>query len=409
MKMSELVATKTILAANALQSVERAVADLRRGACVLVYTSDGFAALVQSAETLCDASLAQLRSLTSESASGTDTSPRLLLTARRAAAIGFEEARALIPVGGVFALSLDNDAIEASAIQSLADPTDEPGYDVEVLRPRVTMAPAALSESAIDLAKLARLLPAAVIAQVAIGTSTPATAVAANSQTVPVQVINDWAAQRDLLTVAGQDIADYRLGAAQALTKVAAAKIPLDHAENTKVVAFRPNDGGIEHLALIIGDPDPATPVLARMHSECFTGDLLGSLRCDCGDQLRGAIRTMGEAGSGILLYLSQEGRGIGLINKLRAYELQDRGADTAEANEQLGFDADERIYLPAAEMLRQLGFKRIKLLTNNPQKVTALARCGISIEERVAHHFPSNGHNQFYLETKAARFGHYL
>jgi GTP cyclohydrolase II len=117
----------------------------------------------------------------------------------------------------------------------------------------------------------------------------------------------------------------------------------------------------------------------------------------------------MGEAGSGILLYLSQEGRGIGLINKLRAYELQDRGADTAEANEQLGFDADERIYLPAAEMLRQLGFKRIRLITNNPQKVTALARCGISVEDRVAHHFPSNGHNQFYLETKAARFGHYL
>ena len=232
---------------------------------------------------------------------------------------------------------------------------------------------------------------------------------AANSQGLPIQVIKDWAARHDLLTVSVPDISDYRLEAAQALTKVAGARIPLDHAENTRVVAFRPNDGGIEHLAIIIGDPDPSVPVLARMHSECFTGDLLGSLRCDCGDQLRGAIRTMGETGSGILLYLSQEGRGIGLINKLRAYELQDRGADTAEANEQLGFDADERIYLPAAEMLRQLGFKRVRLLTNNPQKVTALARCGITVEDRVAHHFPSNGHNRFYLETKATRFGHYL
>lgn len=407
MKMSELVAQKTSLAANALQSVDRAIADLRRGACVLVYTSDGFTALVQSAETLCDATLAQLRSLTADSTGSIDTTPRLLLTARRAAAVGFDEARALIPVSGVFALSLDSDAIGASTIQSLADPTDEPGYDVEVLRPRVTPAPAALSESAIDLTKLARLLPAAILAQVAIGTSGAGSA--ANSQALPVEVIRNWARQQDLLSVAVQDIADYRLGAAQALTKVAAARIPLDHAENTRVVAFRPSDGGIEHLALIIGEPDPATPVLVRMHSECFTGDLLGSLRCDCGDQLRGAIRTMGEAGSGILLYLSQEGRGIGLINKLRAYELQDRGADTAEANEQLGFDADERIYLPAAEMLRQLGFKRIRLLTNNPQKVSALARCGISIEDRVAHHFPSNGHNQFYLETKAARFGHYL
>ncbi len=403
-KMSELVAKKPALAANALQSVDRAIADLRRGACVLVYTSDGFTALVQSAETLCDETLSQLRSLTSASTGTIDTTPRLLLTARRAAAVGFEEARSLIPVSGVFALSLDNDAIEASTIQSLADPTDEPDYDVEVLRPRVTPAPAALSESAIDLTKLARLLPAAIIAQVAIGTTT-----AVNDQAVPAEFIRDWARQQDLLSVAVQDIADYRFSAARALTKVAAARIPLDHAENTRVVAFRPNDGGIEHLALVIGEPDPAAPVLVRMHSECFTGDLLGSLRCDCGDQLRGAIRTMGEAGSGILLYLSQEGRGIGLINKLRAYELQDRGADTAEANEQLGFDADERIYLPAAEILRQLGFKRVKLLTNNPEKVSALSRFGISVEDRVAHHFPSNGHNQFYLETKATRFGHYL
>ncbi len=402
--MSELVASKSSLAANALQSVERAVADLRRGACVLVYTSDGFAALVQSAETLCDATLAQLRALTSGAGGPAETAPQLLLTARRAAAIGFEEAQALIPVNGVFALTLGDERIEASTIQSLADPTDEPGYDVEVLRPRAAKAPPALSESAIDLAKLARLLPAAILARV-----TLASGGAANSQNLPLQMIKDWAAAHDLLSVAVQDIADYRLEAARALTKVAGARIPLAHAENTRVVAFRPNDGGIEHLALIIGDPDPSSPVLARMHSECFTGDLLGSLRCDCGDQLRGAIRTMGEAGSGILLYLSQEGRGIGLINKLRAYELQDRGADTAEANEQLGFDADERIYLPAAEMLRQLGFKRVRLLTNNPQKVTALARCGISVEERVAHHFPSNGHNRFYLETKATRFGHYL
>ncbi len=406
--MSESVAEKTILAANALQSVERAIADLRRGACVLVYTSDGQTALVQSAETLCDATLAQLRALTSESTGSTDTTPRLLLTARRATAVGFEEARGLIATSGVFALSLNDEGIEARTIQSLADPTDEPGYDVERLRPRVTPAPAALSGSAIDLTKLARLLPAAIIAQVSPATGTAATR-AANSQNLPAEAIQDWARQRDLLSVAAEDIAGYRLGAAKALIKVAGAKIPLEHAENARVVAFRPNDGGIEHLAIIIGDPDPASPVLARMHSECFTGDLLGSLRCDCGDQLRGAIRTMGEAGSGILLYLSQEGRGIGLINKLRAYELQDRGADTAEANEQLGFDADERIYLPAAEMLRQLGFKRVKLLTNNPQKVSALARCGISVEDRVAHHFPSNGHNQFYLETKAARFGHYL
>jgi GTP cyclohydrolase II len=162
-------------------------------------------------------------------------------------------------------------------------------------------------------------------------------------------------------------------------------------------------------MAMVIGNPDPSSAVLLRVHSECFTGDLLASLRCDCGDQLRGAIRTIGAAGEGLILYLTQEGRGIGLVNKLRAYALQDRGADTAAANETLGFDADERIYLPAAEILRQLGFSRVRLLTNNPGKVEALTRCDITVEERVPHSFPSNGHNAYYLETKARRFGHMI
>ena len=167
--------------------------------------------------------------------------------------------------------------------------------------------------------------------------------------------------------------------------------------------------GGIEHLAILIGDPEPKGPVLVRLHSECFTGDLLGSLRCDCGDQLRGAIAEIARAGSGVLLYLAQEGRGIGLVNKLRAYQLQDAGLDTVDANEQLGFDADERVYLPAAEMLRQLGFERVRLLTNNPEKVAALMRCGIAVIERVPHIFPANGHNERYLRTKATRGGHWL
>ena len=143
------------------------------------------------------------------------------------------------------------------------------------------------------------------------------------------------------------------------------------------------------------------------MHSECFTGDLLGSLRCDCGDQLRGAIEAIAKEGGGALLYLAQEGRGIGLVNKLRAYALQDQGFDTVDANEQLGFDNDERIYLPAVRMLRALGYSRVRLLTNNPAKVAALARHGIDVTERVPHVFPSNEHNQSYLQTKAKRSGH--
>jgi len=146
-----------------------------------------------------------------------------------------------------------------------------------------------------------------------------------------------------------------------------------------------------------------------RLHSECLTGDLLGSLKCDCGAQLKGAIHTIAEAGSGVVLYLAQEGRGIGLVNKLRAYRLQEQGFDTIEANERLGFKGDERGFRVAAEMLKALGFTTIRLLTNNPDKVAALEAEGITVAERVPHAFPPNNHNESYLATKKKRSGHYL
>jgi GTP cyclohydrolase II len=163
----------------------------------------------------------------------------------------------------------------------------------------------------------------------------------------------------------------------------------------------------VEHLAIVIGEPSSRKPVLVRLHSECFTGDLLGSLKCDCGEQLRGAVRAIEAAGGGVLLYLAQEGRGIGLINKLRAYRLQADGFDTIDANLRLGFEADERLFQPAAAMLRQLGITRVRLLTNNPDKVAGLAACGIEVLERVPHSFPANKHNEFYLQTKQSRAGH--
>ena len=205
------------------------------------------------------------------------------------------------------------------------------------------------------------------------------------------------------------DIARYDGRIAATLTPVARAKLPLADAPNTRVVAYRPASGGNEHLALIIGEPEPPGPVLVRLHSECLTGDLLGSLKCDCGDQLRGAIRVIGNHGAGVLLYLAQEGRGIGLINKLKAYELQDQGFDTIQANERLGFEADERIFAAAAEMLKQMGFTSVRLLTNNPDKVEALKRYGIEVVERVPHAFPANPHNEAYLATKKAKAGHVL
>ena len=194
---------------------------------------------------------------------------------------------------------------------------------------------------------------------------------------------------------------------AQRLVKAVSAQVPLIDSEETRLIAFRPVDGGEEHVAIVIGDPDVTQGVLVRLHSQCLTGDLLGSLRCDCGDQLRGAIKAISEYGGGVVVYLAQEGRDIGLVNKLRAYNLQDLGADTVEANHQIGFEVDERIYAPAAEILKQLGIKKVKLLTNNPNKIDQLASTGIEVVERVKHAFPPNPHNREYLKTKAAKTGH--
>jgi GTP cyclohydrolase II len=187
---------------------------------------------------------------------------------------------------------------------------------------------------------------------------------------------------------------------------VARARLPLDDLPDTQIAAFRATDDGQEHVALLIG-AFGGKPPLVRLHSECLTGDVFGSLKCDCGPQLKEALRIIGSAGGGVLLYLRQEGRGIGLANKLRAYALQDRGLDTVDANRRLGFADDERDYAHAAAILRALGIDRVRLLTNNPAKVRGLEAAGIEIVERVAHHMPANPHNADYLATKRKKSGH--
>jgi GTP cyclohydrolase II len=378
--MLESLATETTTDAAVLRAVERAIAELRRGEPVLLWNTEGQAALILAAEQTGDESLARLDALS-------EGCIHLVLTGRRAHALGLGQANAEAEAENIVAIEVSD--LRARAIVELADPTGGPRGPLGALI--LGAVPEALGAGAVDLAKLARLLPAALLVARDLGGEAP----------------RSWAAAHDVPALATSEIGAYRFAGARALTRVAEARLPLAEADNTRVIAFRPGDGGLEHLALVIGEPRHDESVLVRLHSECFTGDLLGSLRCDCGDQLQGAIAAIRDAGRGVLLYLSQEGRGIGLVNKLRAYQLQDRGADTAEANEQLGFDADERIYLPAAGMLRQLGFGRVRLLTNNPDKVAALARCGITVEERVPHAFPSNVHNDFYLATKARRFGH--
>ncbi|MEA2781096.1 MAG: cyclohydrolase [Rhodospirillaceae bacterium] len=367
-----------------LVAVDRAIAELRRGAPVVV--GDGAAAAVVLAAEMAEVEgVGRLLALAGGSA-------WLALTAQRAAVLGLTTGTTPAAGRAVATLLPIGAAGDAESLRRLADPTTmAPVYGLPATVD-TQAAFAAYARAAIELAKLARLLPAAIFGMLPAERSDHGI---------------DGAGTDDLLSVGVGQIAGYEILAARSLTPVSEARVPLAGAEATRIIAFRPADGGVEHLAIIIGDPPVDRPALTRLHSACFTGDLLGSLRCDCGEQLKGAIAEIARQGSGLLLYLAQEGRGIGLVNKLRAYRLQDRGADTVDANLQLGFDADERIYLPAAEMLRQLGYPAVRLMTNNPEKVAGLARSGIAVVERVPHVFPSNQHNEGYLETKANRFGH--
>ena len=213
-----------------------------------------------------------------------------------------------------------------------------------------------------------------------------------------------WLLPSDVDGVARVNHADLRTDTPA--TIVARAALPIDGLPRSQMVAFRDPTNGEEHIALLIG-AFGGQPPLVRLHSECLTGDVFGSLKCDCGPQLKQALHLIGEASGGVLLYLRQEGRGIGLANKLRAYALQDRGLDTVEANRRLGFVDDARDYRMAAAMLRALGIDRVRLLTNNPAKVMGLEAEGIAVAERVAHHMPANPQNADYLATKQAKSGH--
>ena len=377
--------------ATALAAVERALAELRRGGIVVLRDDDGAGGLVIAAEACGPRALQRLQGLAQQA-------PVLVTTRRRAEAIGMEIPPHIAGGMGETNKPITLDLPEGVPVDVILRPHESAGSSRHVAlrslsRPVVSHAPR-IAQTAIELAKLARLLPAVVLG--------PLSRDQGNKRRA-------WAREQDLMYVDVADVLGYEETASKNLQQVAQAHVPLEGAENARILAWRPSDGGKEHLAIVVGEIDPTEPVLIRLHSECFTGDLLGSLRCDCGLQLRGAITELAKLGSGVLLYLAQEGRGIGLVNKLRAYELQDDGFDTIDANEQLGFDADERIYAPAATMLARMGIKRVRLMTNNPHKISQLERYGIEVAERVAHSFPANGHNENYLRTKAERAGHLL
>ena len=355
-----------------LRAVHRAMAELRRGTPVVLEGEAG-RSVVLAAETAGAGGLGEMLAIA-------EARPVLLLSPMRAATL---LRRPIASGGAVTALAFRagpmptpemlRGAADPTAAQLLADP------------PAPVPTPPDAG-AALALAKLARVLPAALIA--------------------PVRPGADIAA---LLAVPADAVLAHPDAEAAALVRVAEAAVPLEDARDTRLIAFRAPDAGIEHLAIVIGRPELRDAPLVRVHSECFTGDLLGSLRCDCGPQLRAALARIGDEGAGAVLYLAQEGRGIGLVSKLRAYALQDRGLDTLDANRALGWQADERNFLVAATMLRELGLHRIRLLTNNPDKVAALAACGVEIAGREPLVTAPNGVNDHYLATKARRFGHLL
>ena len=362
--------------------VERVAGDFRRGAPVLITDMEGESGLIVAAETVNDRTLQDLVRRYG--------APSLILTHARASTLKIR-----LYTADVVSIPLEGQP-SAADIRAIADPATDLDHPLKgpFESSRGSISP--FAAAAVRLAKLAGLLPAALLFQ------------------MPASMRETLVLQEGVGEVSVSDIARFEDSTAQTLQLVVRASVPLEGAEDAELVAFRPANGGQEHYAILIGSKGapqlaPPGPVLTRLHSECFTGDLLGSLKCDCGDQLRGAVQGIAKAGGGVLLYLAQEGRGIGLMNKLRAYRLQDEGFDTMEANQRLGFAADERLYDIAARMLRLLGYSKVKLMTNNPDKMRALEAAGIEVVERVPHSFPDNEHNRDYLRVKAEKGGHLL
>jgi len=350
----------------------RARADMRMGVPV-VFGLDDQAAVIGAAETLTPDRLADLRGV---------GDPVLAITTRRA-----ETLKARAYSDHVARVVIPADA-RCEWVRNIADPANDLAMPMK--GPLVTRRDGdeRLARAAITFCKAARLLPAAVLVDLTEGP--------------------DFAAKHGL-TYLDAGAAHDVMHTTSPLSPVVSARLPVEVSEAGRLHIFRPEDGGEEHYAIEIGRPNREAPVLARLHSACFTGDVIGSLKCDCGPQLRAALAAMGEEGAGVLLYLNQEGRGIGLANKMRAYSLQDQGFDTVEANHRLGFEDDERDFQIGADILKRLGFHAVRLMTNNPKKVAMMEAKGVHVAERVPLKVGESAHNTAYLATKAKKSGHLL
>jgi GTP cyclohydrolase II len=311
------------------------------------------------------------------------TAARMLISSARAVTLKLANQRdAAVPEAPVMIRGAQ--AFDLAMARALADPALDLTHPMKGPFAADPLVHADAARAAMELARLAGVLPAFLI---------------------------DPASAGEAQEVHAADLAAWKDTAHLAIAT--RARLPVAACEDAEIIAFRSADDLREHVALVIGKPDGDRAPLVRLHSECLTGDILGSLKCDCGPQLDAALRAMADeaaqGGWGVLLYLRQEGRGIGLINKLRAYRLQDQGFDTVDANNRLGLPTEARDFPVAARMLALLGVAAIRLMTNNPAKVTALAAEGVDVVERVQHQLPANPHNARYLDTKRDRTGHLL
>ena len=361
------------LAPRAIEQLHRVRGDLKVGLPVVLVRHDGESVVLALVEALTEPRYQALRAL---------GQPELVITRRRAHALGIhppiqdEALRLRLPAGA------DRAWLASVAGQGGADRADI-GAGLPILQ-----AAAALHRAAIEITRTMEVLPAVLAIPLAGRSAAEIAALGLSSMSLSA------------VTEA--------LGEVASQTRVSSAMLPMA-VSSGRVHVFRPDDGGIEHYAIEVGTPDFSAPVLVRLHSACFTGDVLGSLKCDCGPQLRAAMAAMAEAGGGVLIYLNQEGRGIGLANKMRAYALQDAGLDTVEANHWLGFEDDQRNFRIGAQILGRMGIGRVRLMTNNPAKLASLSALGIEVVERVPLRAGQTAQNAHYLATKAAKSGHLL
>jgi GTP cyclohydrolase II len=355
------------------EQIARARAEMRMGVPIVLARADGTGLVALPVETLNANRWDDLRGL---------GHPVLVLTQRRA-----ETLRARAYDGDIARIALTGEETLAW-LQATADPAADMRYPMKGPYTALRDGSATLHRHAVTLARRAQLLPAVL--------------------TVFVADAAAFAAANGLHWV-NEDTLDGCLSHWSPFEEVSAARVPLHVAEAGRVHVFRARDGAEEHYVIEIGTPDRAAPVLTRLHSACFTGDVAGSLKCDCGPQLRAALAQMAEEGAGLLLYLNQEGRGIGLANKMRAYSLQDEGFDTVEANHRLGFEDDERNFRVGSEILQTMGVRSVRLLTNNPRKVRMMEEGGVSVAERVPLRVGLTEQNRAYLATKRDKSGHDL